>query len=99
MTDPNEAIPTQMRAMARVPMAGIPEATSDPQALVDIEALANKANDERLTLIEKKLELANQQLVTLINYVEELLPHARRAAVMMENNPVVKLREAFRGRR
>lgn len=55
--------------------------------------------DERITRIEEKLELANQQLVTLINYVEELLPYARRAAVMMENNPVVKLREAFRGRR
>lgn len=86
IVDPNDAIPTQMREMAR-------------PSLVDLDAVRELARDERLTRIEEKLELANQQLVTLINYVEELLPYARRAAVMMENNPVVKLREAFRGRR
>lgn len=72
-------------------MAGLPEAKSDPKKLVDIEKLANKARDERLARLEEKVDL-------LVSYVEELLPYARRAANMLDSSPLLKLREAFRGR-
>jgi hypothetical protein len=84
---------------AAVPMIESSADQDERPSLVDLDAVRELARDERIERLEQKLELANQQLVTLINYVEELLPHARRAAIMMENNPVVKLREAFRGRR